>query len=109
MTQSIVKQQTKDALNVKPVLGKVLQRARKEHRELQEAFELMGWDELPGELKIEIKDDMAAMIDEYKGRYSTCDPFVLKRRQRVIYWVENYQEGMCTLETAVQALRIKKL
>ncbi len=109
MTRSIVKQRNKSALNVEPILGKVLQEAQKEHEELQEAFQLMGWGDLPGELKIEIKDDIAAMVDEYKGQYSTRDPFVLKRRQRVIYWIENYQEGMCSLGTAVHALRVKSI
>lgn len=109
MIQSLVKQQEKDTFNVEPVLGKVLRDAQEEHQELLDAFELMGWGGLPVELKIEIKDDIAAMVDECKGQYSTCDPFVLKRRQRIVYWVENYQDDICTLKTTVQALRIEKL
>lgn len=109
MSQAALKQQEKPTFNPEPVLKKVLVKAKKEHKKLQQTFELMGWGNLPDALKIEIKDDVAAMVDECEGRYSTCDPFVLKRRRRVIYWVENYQENMCSLETAVEALRVKKL
>lgn len=109
MLKTNVKQQEEKAINVEPILGKVLQDARQEHVEMQKVFELMGWGGLPDALKIEIKDDVQAMVDECEGRYSTCDPFVLKRRKRIIYWVENLQDNMCSLETAVNALRVKKL
>ncbi len=109
MTLSTAKKQQSVPFNPEPVLRKVLRDAKKEHQKLQEVFELMGWGELPDALKIEIKDDVKAMVDECRGRYSTCDPFVLKRRQRIIYWIENYQEKMCSLQTAVEALRIKSL
>jgi len=98
-----------DTFNVEPVLRKALQDAEREHHELQQIFSLMGWQELPDELKMEIKGDVSAMVDELKGNYSTCDPFVQKRRKRVIYWIESYMEGICSLETAIQSVRIKKL
>lgn len=95
--------------NLEPVLHKVLKEAEKEHRELQQMFMLMGWGDLPDALKIEIKDDVAAMVDELQGQYSSCDPHVARRRQRVVHWVESYRDSICTLETAIDALRIKKL
>jgi len=109
MTQSTVKKSKNITLNVEPILGKVLQDAQEEEQKLQEVFEMMGWSHLPAELKIEIKDDVRAMVDEYEGKYSTCDPFVLKRRQRVVYWVENYQEKMCSLKTAIEGVKIRSL
>ncbi len=109
MTQSTAQNLETQAFNLEPILGKVLKEAKKEDQKLQEVFALMGWGSLPDRLKVEIKDDVSSMVDELKGRYSTCDPFVLKRRKRIHYWVENYRENMCSLKTAVEALRIKKL
>ena len=109
MTPAIAKSFSKDTLNVEPVLKKVLRDAQKEHQKIQEVFKLMGWGNLPDTLKMEIKDDVKVMVDECEGRYSTRDPFVLNRRQRVIYWVENFQENMCSLDTAIKALRVKRL
>ncbi|MDX1618251.1 MAG: hypothetical protein R3224_05665 [Balneolaceae bacterium] len=94
---------------VEPVLRKVLVEAEQEHKKLQEIFELMGWGDLPDELKIEIKDDVSAMVDELQGQYSSCDPFVHKRRESVCYWVSCYQDGICSLKTAVNALKVKRL
>lgn len=96
-------------INLEPVLRKVLKEAEKEHRDLQQMFKLMGWIDLPDALKMEIKDDVAAMVDELQGQYSSCDPHVERRRQRVVYWVENYRDGVCSVDTAIEALHIKKL
>ncbi|WP_445664773.1 hypothetical protein [Fodinibius sp. AD559] len=95
--------------NLEPVLRKVLKEAEKEHRELQEMFKLMGWGDIPDALKLEVKDDVSAMVNELKGQYSSCDPYVDRRRQRVVYWIENYREGLCSLDTAIDALHIKSL
>lgn len=95
--------------NLEPVLRKVLKEAEQQHRELQQMFELMGWGELPDRLKIEIKDDVSAMVDELKGQYSSCDPYVARRRQRVVHWVKSYLDGICSLNTAIEALKVKKL
>lgn len=97
------------AFDVEPVLRKAFQEAEKEHRELQEMFELMGWGDLPDALKVEIKDDVSAMVDELKGQYSSCDPYVKKRRERVAYWVCCYRDGICSLHTAIDALKVKNL
>lgn len=95
--------------NIEPLLQKVLQEAEQEHSKLQDVFGMMGWGDLPDALKIEIKDDVAAMVDELEGCYSTCDPYVLKRRERVTYWVDAFRDGICSLDTAIEALKIKKL
>ncbi|MFH5833629.1 hypothetical protein ACG2F4_14200 [Halalkalibaculum sp. DA3122] len=98
-----------DTFQIEPVLRKVLVDAEQDHQELQEMFQLMGWGDLPDKLKIEIKDDVSAMIEELRGQYSTCDSFVQKRRQSVTYWVSCYRDGICSLETAIQALKVRKL
>ncbi len=95
--------------NLEPVLRKVLKEAEKEHRELQQMFELMGWGDIPDALKLEIKDDVSALVNELNGQYSSCDPHVARRRKRVFYWVECYRDGICSLETAIDALHIKSL
>jgi hypothetical protein len=109
MNTAIKSQSNQAYANLEPVLHKVLKEAEKEHRELQQMFELMGWGELPDTLKIEIKDDVVAMVKELQGNYSSCDPYVAQRRKRVVYWVECFLDNICTLETAIEALRIKKL
>lgn len=97
------------AFNIEPVLRKAFIEAEKEHRALQEIFELMGWGDLPDALKMEIKEDVASMVDELKGQYSSCDPYVKKRRQSVTYWVNCYKDGICSLRTAIDALKVRKL
>lgn len=95
--------------NVEPVLRKAFIEAEKEHEELQEMFKLMGWSRIPDALKIEIKDDVSAMVDELQGQYSSCDPYVERRRKSVTYWVNCYLDGICSLNTAIKALKVKKL
>ena len=95
--------------NIEPVLRKVLKEARQQHQQLQQMFELMGWGALPDLLKIEIKDDISAMVKELKGQYSSCDPHVNRRRRRVVYWVNAYIDGICSAKTAAEALRVRSL
>ena len=95
--------------NIEPVLRKAFIEAEKEHQALQEIFALMGWGDLPDALKMEIKEDVASMVDELKGQYSSCDPYVNKRRQSVTYWVNCYKDGICSLRTAIEALKVRKL
>lgn len=96
-------------VQLEPVLRKVLKEAEREHRELQNMFKLMGWGDLPDRLKIEIKDDVSALVDELQGQYSSCDPHVARRRRSVVHWVNSYQDGICSLQTAIDALKVKKL
>jgi len=109
MNTAIKITQNRSATNLEPVLRKVLKEAEQQHRELQQMFELMGWAELPDRLKIEIKDDVSAMVRELEGQYSTCDPHILRRRKSVTYWVNCYLDGICSLNTAIEALAVKKL
>jgi len=34
---------------------------------------------------------------------------VERRRQRVVYWVNNFKDNICSLKTAVDALRVRSL
>lgn len=95
--------------NFEPVLRKVLKEAEREHQKMQEMFELMGWGALPDALKVEIKDDVSAMTDELEGHYSSCDPHVKRRRKRVVHWVSSYLDDICSLETAIEMLRVQPL
>lgn len=97
------------AFDVEPILAKVFQDAEQEHHKLQDVFGMMGWGDLPDALKIEIKDDVVAMVQELEGQYSTCDPYVIKRRERVSYWVDTFQRGICSLQTAIDALKVTRL
>lgn len=100
---------TSKPFDIEPLLARVMQEAAREHQKLQDIFAMMGWGGLPDTLKMEIKDDVAAMVDELEGCYSTCDPYVLKRRERVAYWVDAYRDGICSLQTAIDALKVKAL
>ncbi len=99
----------KPNVNLEPVLRKVLIEAEQEHRQLQHMFELMGWSHLPDSLKIEIKDDVSAMVAELQGQYSSCDPNVARRRRRVMHWVNSYEDDICSLDTAIEALKVRNL
>jgi hypothetical protein len=100
--------QATQTVQTKPLLQSIYQEAQQEYQHLEEVFRLMGWGDLPDALKIEIKEDVAAMVDELEGRFSTCDPFVMKRRQSVTYWIDMYRSGVCSMQTAVEALKMKR-
>lgn len=95
-------------LFVTPLLKRIRKESEAEYSEMQQAFELLGWEELPDELKIEIYDDVKFMVLELRGYYATCDPFVQRRRNTVHYWVSSFIDGICTIETALKALKIKQ-
>lgn len=92
-----------------PVLRSIFQKAELDFRKVEEMFELLGWAGLPAELKFEIQDDVKGYIDELEGRYSTSCPLVQRRRERVDFWINSLMDGICTSDTAIEALRIKKL
>lgn len=92
-----------------PILKRIEKESRKKYSEMQQAFELLGWGDLPDALKIEISDDVKFMVEELKGRFSSCDPNVERRRESVHYWVSCYQDGICSLQTAIKALKVKSL
>ena len=109
MNAAINTPQSKQSFDAEPILAKVFNQAEQEHQELQEVFEMLGWGDLPDALKIEIKEDVVAMTEELQGRYSSCDPHVHRRRQRVAYWVDAFQDGICSLATAIDALKVRSL
>lgn len=92
-----------------PVLRSIFREAELEHRHIQQMFEMLGWDELPEDLKYLIKDDVKGYIDELQGNYSTHCPLVQRRRESVDYWVNSFRDGICSLECACKALRITSL
>ncbi|MBD3616023.1 MAG: hypothetical protein HUJ22_05570 [Gracilimonas sp.] len=103
------KRSKSQALFAVPVLKRIQKESREEYTEMQQAFDLMGWSELPDELKIEIHNDVRFMVEELKGRFSSCDPFVKRRRESIHYWVSCFQDGICSLEAAIKALKVKTL
>lgn len=103
------KQSKTKALFAVPVLKRIQKESREEYTEMQQAFNLMGWGELPDELKIEIHNDVKFMVEELKGRFSSCDPFVKRRRESIHYWVSCFQDGICSLDAAIKALKVKPL
>ena len=98
---------------IKLFVALLLQRIKKEsaeeYAEMQEAFSLLGWAKLPDELKIEIYEDVKFMVQELKGLFCSNDPYVEQRRNRIYFWVNSFQDGICTLPAAINALKIKPL
>lgn len=92
-----------------PILLSIFQKVEKEYKELEEMFQLIGWGDLPEELKFAIESDVRGYIDELNGRYSTTCAGVQRRRESVDFWVNSYLDGICSLETALDALRVTKL
>ncbi len=96
-------------LFVAPLLQRIKKESAEEYSEMQEAFELMGWAKLPDELKIEIYDDVRFMVKELKGLFSSCDPFVQRRRETVHFWVQSYLDKIASKDAAIKALKVKTL
>lgn len=92
-----------------PLLKRIKKESREEYKNMQQAFNLLGWDDLPDELKMEIYNDVKCMVQELKGYYSSCDPYVERRRNSIHFWVSSFKEGICSLETAIKALKVKAL
>jgi hypothetical protein len=92
-----------------PILISIFNKAEKDYKELEEMFKLIGWGDLPDKLKFAIESDVRGYIDELNGRYSTTCAGVHRRRESVDFWVNSYIDGICSLETAVDALTVTKL
>lgn len=106
---SYTQNQAETVLFALPILKRIKRESEQEYTEMQEAFTLMGWGDLQDQLKVEIHDDVKFMVKELKGQFSSCDPFVKRRRESVVYWVNCVQDGICSLEAAVRALKVKPL
>lgn len=74
--------------------------------EASEMLEAMGWTDIPSELKRSVAIDVIGYRDELLGLYATRDPHVMARRRSVYWWVEAYRCGTCSLETALDALKM---
>jgi len=94
---------------IRPLLARISSESEREYQELQQVFSLLGWHEVPDALKFEIYDDVRAMVEELQGSYSSCDPYVRNRRNRVHYWVQSFLDGNTSLNTAMEALKIHPL
>jgi hypothetical protein len=94
---------------IRPLLARISSESEREYQELQQVFSLLGWHEVPDGLKVEIYDDVRVMVEELQGNYSSCDPYVRNRRNRVHYWVQSYLDGNTSLNTAIEALKIHPL
>ena len=94
---------------IRPLLARISSESEREYQELQQVFSLLGWLEVPDVLKVEIYDDVRAMVEELQGSYSSCDPYVRNRRNRVHYWVQSFLDWNTSLNTAIEALKIQSL
>lgn len=108
-TTSPSKKEATPSLFIAPLLDRIKEESKQEFTEMQQTFELMGWGQLPDSLKIEIYNDVKFMVQELKGYYSSCDPFIQRRRETVHFWISSFQDGICSLEAAIKALKIKQL
>jgi len=105
LTTQPISKENNTKLFVAPLLQRIQKESKQEFTEMQEAFDLLGWGSLPDELKIEIYNDVRFMVMELKGRFSSCDEFVQKRRNSVHFWVSSFQDGICTLAAAITNLK----
>lgn len=107
MMNAVVKSPQK--FRPEPVLRSIFREAELEHRQIQHMFDLLGWGTLPEDLKYMIKEDVKGYIDELRGNYSTNCPLVQRRRESVDFWVNSYNDGICSLRSALNALKTTRL
>lgn len=91
------------------VLNLIFHKAEAEYREFEETLVMLGWGDLPEELKMVIEEDVKGYIEELKGQYCTNSEWVQRRRESVDFWVNSYLDEICSLQTAVSSLRVNKL
>lgn len=87
----------------------IFHKAELDYRQMEQMFQLLGWGDLPGELKLVIEEDVKAYYDELQGHYCSNCPHIRRRRESVDFWVNSYLDGVCTLQTAVESLRITRI
>ena len=100
---------TPQRFQAEPVLRSIFREAELEHRTIIQMFNLLGWGDLPDELKFTIKDDVKGYVDELNGEYSTNCPLVQRRRESVDFWVNSFKDNLCSLNTALNALKTTRL
>jgi HEAT repeat protein len=92
-----------------PALLTILRNAKRQQAKSESMFAELGWQDLPAELKFEIEDDVKGYMEELNGRYSSTCQYIQRRRESVDFWVRSYMEGICSLETAVESVKVKEL
>ena len=92
-----------------PMLVSIFKKVELEKRKSDEIFQTLGWEGLPSELKFEIEEDVIGFYNELHGQYSTNCEFVQRRRESVDFWVKSYMDRLCTLETAVNSLKVNRI
>lgn len=107
MTNSALKIRKK--FDASPVLRSIFTDAAIEHHQTEQLFKLLGWGDLPLDLKLTIKEDVKGYVDELNGQYSSCCTLIQRRRESVDFWVNSYKDGICSLETALDALKVNRL
>jgi hypothetical protein len=99
----------KPAFQEEPLLLGIFKKAEDEFKKTDELFIMLGWGSLPAELKYAIEEDVKGYVDELTGNYSTHCPFVQRRRESIDFWINSYLDGICTLDTTIDALRLTRL
>lgn len=92
-----------------PMLISIFKKVELEKRKADEIFQTLGWEDLPAEFKFEIEDDVIGYYDELHGQYSTNCEFVQRRRERVDFWVKSFMNQLCSLETAIDSLKVNRI
>lgn len=92
-----------------PLLVSIFQKVELEQRQTDEMFRVLGWHTLPSELKYEIEEDVIGYYNELHGFYSTNCEFVQRRRESVDFWVKSYMDSLCSIETAIDSLKMNRI
>ena len=105
-TENSVQENQIRNLNQDQLIRQIFDEARKDEQEMDQTFSLLGWKDLPLELKLTIYSDVQGYLNEIEGNFSTACAYVQTRRERVDYWVSSFQDGICTLKQTVDALKM---
>lgn len=83
---------------VAPLLKRIKKESAQEYTEMQQAFDLLSWGSLPDELKIEIYNDVRFMVQELKGMFSSCDPYVQRAGNQYYFGCKVFRMGFVVLK-----------
>ncbi len=89
------------------VIVQIQEQTKAELATMQDAFKLMGWEELSDEIKVTIYEDVKFMVMELQGLFSSCDEYVKRRRDSVHFWVSSFLDGICDEKTVIENLQIR--
>lgn len=73
--------------------------------EYSNILELLGWDNLPGVLLEVISDELDSYEEQIREGYCVMDEDVLERRNRIRYWINAYQDGLCSLADTIKRIQ----